>query len=97
MTWADPADVVECLVRGLWWSLTVVGFSALLVGSLSAFAPQRSIALYQRIMACFNWRVEPIDPAHELRTTRFLGILLVGLSVILTWFLLKNGDVSLFP
>ena len=52
-------------------------------GFFSAFSPQRSIALYQWIMAYFNWRVSPIDEARELRTTRLLGGLLVVLGLVL--------------
>ena len=58
-----------------------LGISLLLFGLFSAACPGRSIALYQALMAWFNWRVSPIDERRELATTRVLGALLVVLSV----------------
>jgi len=54
----------------------------LLFGTWSAMRPGQSIALYQAIMRCFNWRVEPIDQPRELLTTRWLGIALVCCSLL---------------
>ncbi len=53
----------------------------LVLGMFSAVWPQRSIALYQWIMARYNWKVVPIDAAREVRNTRLLGLLLTGLSI----------------
>ena len=36
-----------------------------------------------KIMKYFNWKVEPIDPARELRGTRTLGGWLTVLAVLL--------------
>lgn len=58
----------------------VLGVAALALGVLSAWAPARSIGLYQWIMVRFNWRVTPIDVRRELRTTRLLGVVLIGLG-----------------
>lgn len=63
--------------------LFLIGAADLLFGIFTALWPDRSIALYQRLMARFNWRVSPINEKHELRTTRILGILLVTLSLVL--------------
>ena len=71
----------------LWRGLGLIGCATLLLGALSAWAPKRSIALYQWIMARCNWRVSPIDEVHEVRTTRLLGALLVVLSVVMGWLL----------
>jgi len=51
-----------------------------LFGIWSAATPARSMALYQAIMRRCNWRVEPIDAARELRTTRLLGVGIALLS-----------------
>ncbi|MBI2496236.1 MAG: hypothetical protein HYY90_04835 [Candidatus Omnitrophica bacterium] len=74
-------DVVQALRFGI----ALLGIVALLVGSLSVVAPRRSIALYQWIMARFNWRVSPIDEAREIRNTRLLGAVLALLGVMLWW------------
>lgn len=50
-------------------------------GLFSVVWPKRSIALYQKIMESFNWRVTPIDEPREVRNTRFLGAVLAALSL----------------
>ncbi len=79
-----PADI-ERLANWLKSGSALIACAALLLGVLSAAAPARSIALYERIMEWFNWRVRPIDEARELRNTRALGVLLIGLSLLLCW------------
>ena len=81
----DPAAFVETLVRWLQCTLAALGPLTLLFGAFSAAAPSRSIRLYEWMMERFNWRVRPIDERRELRTTRGLGLLLVGLSLVLLW------------
>lgn len=81
----DPADAVETLATWGWAALPLVAVVTLLFGGFSTAAPRRSIALYQRLMAWFNWRVSPIDEPRELRTTRVLGVLLVLLSLVVWW------------
>ena len=88
----DPVAAVEWWATWLWRALVVVAAAAMGLGALSAAAPARSIAVYQRVMAWFNWRVEPVDLAHELRTTRWLGLLLIGLGGILTWRVVSTGS-----
>ncbi len=78
-------DPVEACIRWVPWGLRGLAISTLGLGLFSVWAPQRSIALYQWMMACFNWRVSPIDEARELRTTRFLGGCLVVFSVVMVW------------
>ena len=81
----DPVDMLEALANWGWTVLPLVAAGTLLFGAFSAAAPQRSIALYQRLMAWFNWRVSPIDEPGELRTTRVLGVLLILLSAVVWW------------
>jgi len=77
---------MQCpLSSGCWMSPQIL-FMALAVfnlvlGLFSAVWPQRSMGLYQWIMARYNWKVEPIDAAREVRNTRLLGLLLTGLSI----------------
>jgi hypothetical protein len=59
----------------------------LLFGTWSAVNPGQSIALYQAIMRVFNWRVEPIDRPRELLTTRWLGVVLAGCSLLSLYLL----------
>jgi len=83
---------VERIDAPLLWliriALAAIAVSDLLLGRLSVAAPRRSIELYQRLMARFNWRVSPIDEARELRNTRGLGAVLLALSLVLLWLLL---------
>jgi hypothetical protein len=58
-----------------------IGCLGLALGILSAVWPKRSIGLYQWIMERINWRVAPIDEPREVRNTRVLGVILVGLSL----------------
>ena len=61
----------------------VVGSAGLAFGLFSAFWPIRSIAFYERLMARLNWQVRPIDEAREIRNTRMLGWLLIGMNLAL--------------
>ena len=62
--------------------LKAVAAVTLFFGAWSAAQPGRSITLYQSIMRCFNWRVEPIDRPRELLTTRLLGVTLMACSLL---------------
>jgi len=81
------------LVPGCWWAVKLTMAAALLFGAFSAAAPRRSIALYQRLMAWFNWRVSPIDERRELRTTVGLGVLIAVLSLIGLWLACSQQPV----
>ena len=63
-------------------SLLALAIGTLFFGAWSAVRPGRSIGLYQAIMRFFNWRVEPIDWPRELRTTRWLGMVLILLGIV---------------
>ena len=78
-------ESTDHIIRWVGCGAKLVAVCALLLGGLSAAAPQQSIKLYQWIMAGFNWRVVPIDERRELRNTKTLGLLLVGLSLVLLW------------
>lgn len=60
-----------------------LGVLGLAVGIFSAIWPRRSIGLYQGIMERFNWKVQPIDEAREVRNTAYLGFFLALLSATL--------------
>ena len=79
---------LDAWLSWFWRKATLLGVVIFLFGWFSALAPKRSIALYQWIMARFNWRVSPIDERREIRTTSLLGALLVLLSLALLWLLL---------
>ncbi len=83
------SDAVEIPIRWFWCATKWLGLATLLFGAFSVWAPQRSIALYQWIMARLNWRVSPIDERRELRNTKWLGMLLVLLSLVIWWRLLS--------
>ena len=87
----DPVDTLEALANLGWAALPLVAVGTLLFGAFSAAMPERSIVLYQRLMARFNWRVSPIDEPRELRTTRVLGVLLILLSLVVWWRVLVLG------
>lgn len=73
--------------------LRLTAWATLLFGLFSLFWPLRSIALYQGIMAFFNWRVEPINRRREIFTTRFLGGMMVAMSVLALWLMTTGGNV----
>jgi len=77
--WVPIDTVVTCFRLGV----VAIAILAMGLGTVSVWAPRRSIVLYQRIMAWFNWRVSPLDEARELRNTRRLGVTLLILSVVL--------------
>ncbi len=84
-------ESTDYLIRWAGCGAQLVAVGALLLGGLSAAAPQQSIGLYQWIMARLNWRVAPIDERRELRNTKGLGVLFVGLSLVLLWRLWGGG------
>ena len=84
-----PEELATC--PWFWLGMVCISILALGIGGLSVWSPQRSIRLYQRIMAFFNWRVEPIDEARELRNTRWLGMLLIALGALALWLRLCHG------
>lgn len=71
------------LFSWFWCEIAVIGAIGILFGLFNAFWPERSIVLYQWIMARLNWRVSPINETHEIRMTRILGTVLVLLSLAL--------------
>lgn len=82
----DPALVWDWIK----WGLYGVGMLGTAIGLLSFFSPRNSIKLYQTIMTWFNWRVEPIHWDREIRNTRWLGFLMVILSLAITCILLTG-------
>ena len=78
-------EKVLTAILSLFGLQVLIGLSSLLgmaIGALSFWAPEKSIGLYQRVMQCLNWRVEPIDWKHEIRSTRLWGLLLMALSLV---------------
>ncbi len=76
MKMCDWLSVGSCLAG---W----IGVFSFLIGAWSLLSPAKSIGFYIWIMAKFNWTVRPIDEARELRNTRFGGLMLVLLSMII--------------
>ena len=64
------------------------GFGSVL-GLFSIVWPARSITLYQWMMKCFNWKVEPINYTRELNTTRVFGMIIVALCGLMLAALLR--------
>ncbi len=85
-------DPIELFLRWFPPLAKAFGLATLLFGAFSAARPATSIALYQRLMAWFNWRVEPLDAPREVRTTRGLGLVMVILSVALGWLVEVAGS-----
>lgn len=67
------------------WAVSVFALVSLFFGIFTAAWPRHSIGLYVEIMRWFNWRASPINEAHELKTTRILGVILVllGLAMLI--------------
>ena len=80
-------DSPDVFLRWLDRGTALLAAATFLFGLFSALRPQRSIALYQWIMARFNWRVTPLDERRELRTTAWLGAVLIVLSLVVAGIL----------
>ena len=85
------SEELVVLLTWFWRGMALVGALALGLGLLSALSPRRSIGLYQGIMLLFNWRVEPVNKAREVRNTRWLGVLLIVLAGIAFWLRSSQG------
>lgn len=79
---------LKLLANCLFGAIVLAGILGLALGILSAFWPKRSIDLYIRIMAFFNWRVSPMDEVREIKNTRRLGVILILLSAVIFLFLI---------
>jgi hypothetical protein len=57
---------------------------SILIGSLLFFKPSRAIELQRRFYEKINWRMEPINLPRELKSTKFMGLLLfvVGIATV---------------
>ena len=82
----------DAVIEGVKGGLAALAIGTLAFGAWSAVWPGRSIALYQAIMRFFNWRVEPIDGPRELRTTRWLGSIMVLLGIVNLILLWQAAD-----
>ena len=83
--------MVTVPIKWIEWILTLIAGTGILLGVFSFVLPKRSIELYQWIMRHFNWRVEPIDYARELKTTRIFGIVIVVLCGLMLAALFRPG------
>ena len=81
----------EALLQWMGRGFALLAALTFLFGLFSTLRPQRSIALYQWIMARCNWRVTPIDVRRELRTTSLLGLCLVVLGLLLAGIVWVNA------
>jgi len=77
--------------------LGCVGAAGLIIGFLSFCSPPRSIRLYQIIMEFFNWRVEPINLPREIRNTKWLGLVMVLLSLAIVLILMSGCARDIDP
>jgi len=77
-------------------ALSCVACFGIFLGSLSVISPKRSIQLYQWMMRHFNWWVEPIDYARELKTTQLFGIVIFILCGLMLGALFKPEWFRLF-
>ncbi|MBN1687531.1 MAG: hypothetical protein JW893_00365 [Candidatus Omnitrophica bacterium] len=57
----------------------------LLTGFFCFVWPAKSIGFYIWVMDQFNWAVRPKDENREVRTTRFLGLLLICLGAMTSY------------
>ena len=81
---------VEIPLSGVRDAIFFVAGVSLAFGAFSALGPGRSIALYEWLMVRLNWRVAPIDEGREIRNTRWLGILLILLGLLVLGVLIQR-------
>jgi len=54
----------------------------LLLGVFLFFRAAQAIELQRRFYLSINWRMEPISMERELHVTRFMGIILIALVMV---------------
>ena len=74
-------------VKGI---LIIIGVAGLGLGIFSLTLPRHSIGLYQWMMLCFHWKVEPTDLTHEIRSTVIMGFIMTGLCLLSLGLLYLN-------
>lgn len=54
---------------------------AVLVGTLMAWKPRKTIDVQEALYRPFNWNLKPISMEKQIRITRILGFILFGLGI----------------
>ena len=54
----------------------------LLLGVFLFFRPAQAIELQRRFYLSINWRIEPVSMEKELRVTRYMGIFLILMVLV---------------
>ena len=67
--------------------LLVVGLS---ISLLLFLKPNLAIEIQRKFYEKINWKIEPISMQQEIRNTKFMGLLLVGIVLLTTIFLLTG-------
>ena len=80
------------------FAAAVAALMGLFLGAVSFFYPEHSIELYQLLMQIFNWEVRPIHYERELKTTKWIGAVILVLSALILIALFKPSwaDVKAF-
>jgi hypothetical protein len=54
----------------------------LLLGMFLFFRSAKAIELQRRFYLLINWRIEPVSMEKELRVTRYMGIILIVMAMV---------------
>ncbi len=56
--------------------------ASLAIGLLLILRPAQAIELQQRFYFKINWRMEPVNMALEIRNTRMMGFMIMGVMTV---------------
>ncbi|MDP8298498.1 MAG: hypothetical protein P9L88_01135 [Candidatus Tantalella remota] len=78
---------------GFVMSLVFILFAScsLYLGLFLYSKPERAIELQQGFYKNINWRMEPISIQREIKSTRFMGVFLMVVTVLMIAYVFVNG------
>ena len=65
---------------------------ALVFGLFMYYRPQKAIAVQQKFYSCINWRMEPISWDREVRSTKWMGLFLIGVVIAAVIYYCLNAQ-----
>ena len=61
---------------------TLIFLAIIAFGLVLILRPSQVIEFQKRFYATINWRVEPVNMATEIRNTRMMGFMILGVVII---------------
>jgi hypothetical protein len=61
--------------------LILIALAAVVMGVFLFVKPHATLAIQKRFYEKINWRIEPVSLTREVRNTKIMGLLLLGISL----------------